>query len=349
MNGVVSVGLEQLQTALDKLPTGLGVAGLLRASVRVCCEELGCAQAAVWQKEAPEPLVHWPEEGPYVRSPGEQQVKLGEEFALAVLGGVPEAAQFGLFVGRLLEEAHVAEQRLAEAGRRERALAERHRELIMRTEELYQELDAQGRRQLLLGERNRIAQDLHDRAAQNLFLINLKAQWLLDHLDASSPLRAEVERVGELATQGAAQMREAIYALRAKELAEGGLPEGLSELVHGLEKDGLAASLTVTGYRVTLPPEVEDALFKVAQEAISNTRKHSCAGTVVVALRYGADGVTLVVQDDGAGLEPGAEAKGGLGLAGMRRRVEELGGALTLVTDDEGGLIVRATIPMTRR
>lgn len=227
-------------------------------------------------------------------------------------------------------------------------LAQRHRELLLRLTELDEALDSSRERQAVLGERTRIAQDLHDRAAQTNFLVVLKLDWVLAHLPLSSPLRSELERLKELAGDAAAQTREAIYALRAPELAEGGLVGGIRSLVRSLKADGIDGSLNVAGVPAPLPAAVEEALFKLAQEAVNNARKHSRGSAVMVTLRFASRAVTLVVQDNGVGLPPGAEGgvPGHFGLPGMQERVAALGGTLALVAGDEGGLIVRATIPI---
>ncbi|HLN60247.1 MAG TPA: sensor histidine kinase [Symbiobacteriaceae bacterium] len=227
---------------------------------------------------------------------------------------------------------------------------ERYRSLALRLAETRGELETSLQRHLILHERNRIAQDLHDRAAQTHFLMKLKLEWVLDHMEPDSPLRGEIERLQELAAQATTQTREAIYALRASELNESGLAGGLRRLTRELQRDGLAADMTVSGMPVPLGPELENTLFKVAQEALNNARKHSHASAVMVSLRYMPGQVGLVVQDNGVGLPLGAEgAPGRLGLAGMRARVEAAGGRLDLLNDDdEGGLIVRVAIPIAQ-
>jgi signal transduction histidine kinase len=229
-----------------------------------------------------------------------------------------------------------------------REAEERHRGLALRLTELRGELDTSQQRHVILRERNRIAQDLHDRAAQTNYLMKLKLEWVADHLPPGSPLLGELIRLKELAAQATTQTREAIYALRASELSDSGLTGGLRRQIAELQKDGLEADLTVSGVPATLGARLEDTLFKVAQEALNNARKHSQGTAVMVSLRYAPEAVSLVVQDNGVGLPPGAvSGPGRLGLAGMRARVEAAGGQFDLQSDeDEGGLIVRAVIPI---
>lgn len=361
---------ERLTAALAGLPVAAAEADLLRAIARAACTELGCPWSVVCTA-VPEggwtPAAWWPAGAPPgAPAPGPSPVPAAahslalrpapglEPAALLAVGPAPDPGlveAFAAVAGRLLAEARARAGLARLAGdltRQVQAAEERHRSLALRMEDLHRELDSTQRRQLVLGERHRIAQDLHDRAAQTLFLIGLKADWLLARAAPDWPLRAELERLKELAALGAAQTREAIYALRAPELAEGGLVGGLRQLVGRVEQEGMAADLTITGRPAALAPEVEDALFKVAQEALTNACKHSGGSGVLVSLRFAPGAVTLVVQDDGAGLPPGASLNDPrrLGLRGMRERISALGGTLALMSGDEGGLLVRAEVPV---
>lgn len=345
------VGISALQSACESLLRGANEGELLQALVKAACAHLRWSAAAVWRLDTDELLVRWPVD---CAAPNwTMVVDLAPDLALQVGGaGDPEALSvLALMAGRLLAEARVRaklSQRMERLTHRAKEAEERHRNLTLRLTELRGELDTTQQRHVVLSERNRIAQDLHDRAAQTNFLVALKLDWALAHLAEEDPLRAELERLKELAAQAAAQTREAIYALRAPELVEGGLKGGLRRLLRAMEADGFVVNLTVTGIPVPLAPDIEDALFKIAQEALNNARKHSRGSALITALRFSPTTVTLVVQDDGVGLPDEAlpERPGRFGLKGMQERVTALGGELQLLTGDEGGLIVRATIPM---
>lgn len=343
-------GTRRLLTALGALPASSGELELLQAVVRLACTDLGWVAARIALAEGDETLARWPEMG--ALQPRAAVPLTGGLMLEADGTGDPHELQvLAVAAGKLLEEARLRAKltaRIEQLGRRAKEAEERHRNLTLRMTELRGELDTTQQRHVVLHERNRIAQDLHDRAAQTNFLLALKLDWAMAHLGEGDPLRSELERLKELAAQAAAQTREAIYALRASELAEGGLQGGLRRLLRQLEAEGFTASLTVTGMPIPLPADLEDALFKLAQESLNNARKHSQGHAVIMALRYAPDAVTLVVQDDGIGLQEGAEepAPGRLGLKGMRERVAALGGELHLMSGDEGGLIVRATIPL---
>lgn len=341
---------ERLVAALEALPGSAPEGEMLQALVRVVCVELGWVAARVRPADGGGALAQWPSEGAvHVAA----SLGLGQGLLLEVDGaGEPgELRVLAVVARKLLEEGRLRArltQRNERLARRSREAEERHRNLTLRLAELRGELDTTQQNHVVLSERNRIAQDLHDRAAQTNFLLSLKLDWVLAHLASEDPLQAEMERLKDLAAQAAAQTREAIYALRASELADGGLQGGLRRLLRTMEVDGFTASLTVTGIPFPVSPEAEDALFKLAQEALNNVRKHSRGSAVIVALRFTPVAVTLVVQDDGIGLphKGTEEVPGRLGLKGMRERMAALGGELHLLSGDEGGLIVRATIPL---
>ena len=107
----------------------------------------------------------------------------------------------------------------------------------------------------------------------------------------------------------------------------------------------------VAEWAVPLPSHIEKTLFTIAQEALSNVRRHAQATIVIVTVQVTGEQAMLVVQDNGIGLPPQVfQTYPGntvhLGLKGMHHRVEELGGQFLLVNGEEGGLIVKAVVPL---
>ncbi|GAA0476103.1 histidine kinase [Streptomyces olivaceiscleroticus] len=191
-----------------------------------------------------------------------------------------------------------------------------------------------------LAERGRIAREIHDVLAHSLSaqLVHLEAARLL--IQRSPDLegsRAEVlERVTaarKMAREGLDGTREALSALR------GEMPpveEFLRELA---ASEG--ARLDVAGERRTLPPEAGLAVRRVAQEALTNVRKHAPGARVELRLEYAADQIGLRVRDSGGQGAPGelADSGSGYGLRGMRERAELLGGTLESGPDEEGFVV----------
>jgi signal transduction histidine kinase len=223
--------------------------------------------------------------------------------------------------------------------------------VLARLDELRQDLDQAHRNECIAAERVRIAQDLHDRAAQTLFGLGLTADWLLAHVDEGEPLRPDLERLKHLAGSALAQVREAIFSLSSPPVEPAQLPHAVRSLLKDLEKAGIVGTLQVWGDVQTLSPQVTDGLYQIIREALINVRRHSKGTSVLVSLRIGPDTVTAVVQDDGQGIAPevlDTYRKNGShwGLRGMESRSERLGGKLQLAPGDEAGLIVTTSIPL---
>ncbi|MFI0229681.1 sensor histidine kinase [Streptomyces sp. NPDC017086] len=192
-----------------------------------------------------------------------------------------------------------------------------------------------------LAERARIAREIHDVLAHSLSaqLVHLEAARLLIERGADrGRILERVVAARGMARDGLAETRQALSALRG-ELTP--LEDFLSELVS--TADG--AEVTVTGERRRLPAEASQAVRRVAQEALTNVRKHAHGARVEVRLDYGEQEVTLDVRDSGG--RPGEldGSGGGYGLLGMRERAELLGGSLD-AGPDEGGFMVTLKVPL---
>jgi len=180
-----------------------------------------------------------------------------------------------------------------------------------------------------LAERGRMARDLHDVLAHSLsaLALQLEGARLLASDRGSDPEVAEaIERAHHLAADGLAEARDAIAALRGEELPG---PERLQQLADAYPGD---CSLTVTGTPRELTSEARLAVYRTAQEALTNVLRHSAADRVVIELAHAPDGTRLAVRDHapGAPVAIGRAAPGGgYGLTGMRERAELLGGRLT--------------------
>ena len=117
------------------------------------------------------------------------------------------------------------------------------------------------------------------------------------------------------------------------------------------EASSLEADLVVAEWAISPPPHIEQTLLTVAQEALSNVRRHSQATIVIVTVQVTLEHAVLVVQDNGTGIPPTMLQQYNthtvhLGLRGMRRRIEELYGDFILTNGEEGGLIVKAVVPL---
>ncbi len=182
-------------------------------------------------------------------------------------------------------------------------------------------------------ERNRLARDLHDSAKQQAFALSaqLDAVQSLIRRDQSAAERHLAQAV-QLADTLRQELAALILDLRPPALGTLSLGEAVRQYAEEWSQHSLiAANVRVQGQRA-LPPEVERALFRVAQEALANVARHSQAQTVTIGLGYMEDGVALTIQDDGQGFAPDRIAPG-VGLHSMRERAATLpDGLLTLDT-----------------
>ncbi|MEU5778636.1 histidine kinase [Streptomyces venezuelae] len=191
-----------------------------------------------------------------------------------------------------------------------------------------------------LAERARIAREIHDVLAHSLSaqLVHLEAARLLIEGDASKEqILDRVVAARSMAKEGLAETRQALSALRGEMTP---VEDFLRELVT-VDR----VSVTVTGDRRPLPAEASQAVRRVAQEALTNVRKHAPGAEVEVCLRYENDQVRLDVRDSG-GRSPGelAASGAGYGLLGMRERAELLGGSLEAGPGEEG-FVVTLRVP----
>jgi len=196
-------------------------------------------------------------------------------------------------------------------------------ERLLRELEETREAQAQA---AVLGERQRLAREMHDVLAHSLsgLALQLEGARLRAATHDDPELVEALERAHRLARSGIEEARRAIATLRDEELPG---PERLPALVAEFERDtGISASITIAGDSHDLDPDARLTLFRTAQEALTNVRKHARAERVELRLAYDWAGARLSVEDFG---HPTANGDGGgYGLTGMRERAELLGGTL---------------------
>jgi signal transduction histidine kinase len=197
-----------------------------------------------------------------------------------------------------------------------------------------------------LAERARLAREIHDILAHALSgqVMSLEAAKLLAlKTDADPRVVAQVERAHRLAKDGLADTRRAIGALRGDVLPG---PERLPELVEDARvTHGVLATLTVRGEPHRLSPEAGLAVFRAAQEALTNTAKHAGRGaTADLTVTWGADDLELLAVDKPRTAPPDLPASG-YGLTGLRERAELAGGTVHAGPTRDGGFELRLTLP----
>src|SRR5579862_1541513 len=195
-------------------------------------------------------------------------------------------------------------------------------------------------------ERRRLARELHDETGQALTSILLGLRGLEDVKDGAT-LKAAVSEVRELVRSTLQDVRRLAVELRPKVLDDFGLVAALERLTDNFaEQTGMTIEFApnLPG-DARFPPEVETALYRLVQESFTNIVKHARATSVSVLLMRKANSVSVVVEDDGVGFEPGRETGDGIGLLGMRERVGLFGGRVVLESRPGAGTTVVAEVP----
>ena len=199
-------------------------------------------------------------------------------------------------------------------------------------------------------ERRRLAGEIHDGISQRLISLWYHLLAAEDGAAGADPdlLRRELDVAKELVTAALEDARGAIVGLRPTTLDDLGLGPSLESLARSLP----VKEITVDLEPVELPPHVEVALYRIVQEAFQNVVKHAGANRVELRLRHDADGVRLVVTDDGRGF---AEAAAGdenrrhtYGLLGIQERAELIGAKVTVRSRPERGTTVELLLPSDR-
>jgi signal transduction histidine kinase/ligand-binding sensor domain-containing protein len=205
----------------------------------------------------------------------------------------------------------------------------------------------------VLGERNRIAREIHDTLAQGYVGISVQLEVLTELLRHNKVEAAtkHLDTTRGYVREGLADARQSIWALRSQDSAETTLPVQMRRMVEQAGGHGLEAQFGIYGAYRALPPGMEREIVRVAQEAIHNVKKHAAANKLSVQLEYSPGEIVLEVRDDGRGFEtrhggaPADAQPGHFGLMGMRERAAAIGGSLEVESAPDAGTAVRLRAP----
>lgn len=250
---------------------------------------------------------------------------------------VVSATQMAVRERRARAEVERLAAKLAAANRKLRAYAAQVEELAMTRE------------------RARLAHEIHDTVGHTLTALDVQLELLARlPLDQTEARQQVVERARMLVKKGLADMRRAVQALRPAALETFSLSEAIAGLVADFEQTTrIKATWRIEGEAVPLPPRLAVPLYRAAQEALTNVRRHApAAQQVTLQLHYGPEAVTLSVENDGVPVSPSppssGEIEGGYGLRGMRERAEALGGTFSAGPDEAGGFRVEMRLPRSQ-
>ncbi|MFJ8495894.1 GAF domain-containing sensor histidine kinase [Streptomyces sp. NPDC094038] len=197
-------------------------------------------------------------------------------------------------------------------------------------------------------ERSRLAHELHDAVSQKLFSLRLTAQAAAALVDRDpSRAKGELQQVAVLAAEAIDELRAAVVELRPAALDEDGLLATLRTQIQVLDRAHTARVTFAAGGFRALPAAQEEALLRVAQEALHNALRHSGAEHVDVTVNRRGGGAVLRVTDDGGGFDPHLTRRAGrhLGLVSMRDRTSGVGGTLTVESAPGKGTTIEMEVP----
>jgi signal transduction histidine kinase len=204
-------------------------------------------------------------------------------------------------------------------------------------------------------ERNRLARELHDTLAHSLSAATVQLE-AVRSLWKTDPAKAQklLEETDGTIRHGLTESRRALQALRASPLQDAGLIVALQHLAEtAAERCGSSLELRLPGHlEGDLPSNVEQGIYRIAQEALENVVRHAEARSIAVELRQDDHLLALTVQDDGQGITGDTLAASGsedlyhLGIRGMEERASMIGGQLAIASAEEGGTTVRLTVPL---
>jgi signal transduction histidine kinase len=262
---------------------------------------------------------------------------------LSLLAGFAFVAAFSYSNRLLVAERERSRRLLRQIESSNRELAEAHKQLQAYANEVEELAVAR--------ERARMARDIHDTLGHYLTILGIQLETIakLQERDPGSAA-AEVAKARHVVAQSMQEVRNAVSAMRSTGPATLGLPSTLSQLAEEFRSVAGDTQVAVD-LETNLPPlstDLQLALYRSAQEALTNVRKHTNATKVLLRLRYEHETIELVVLDNGANVQTnGSEHdSGGFGLLGLKERIELLGGEATYGKADPTGYRVTVRVPV---
>jgi signal transduction histidine kinase/ligand-binding sensor domain-containing protein len=205
----------------------------------------------------------------------------------------------------------------------------------------------------VLGERSRIAREVHDTLAQGYVAVSVQLEVISELLrhDKTQAAARQLDTARKFVREGLDDARQSIWALRSQDSTENTLPVTIRRVTEQADGNNVESSFSLYGAYRPLPSDTERTFLRVAQEAIHNVRKHANAQHLWVQLEYGPGEIALVVRDDGQGfaMKNGTSSPPGhYGLTGMQERAETIRGTLEVTSTPGGGTTVRLQAPAPR-
>ncbi|NBI28930.1 sensor histidine kinase [Chengkuizengella marina] len=196
-------------------------------------------------------------------------------------------------------------------------------------------------------ERQRLARELHDAVSQQLFAISMTATAVGRTLNIDfEKAKRQVSLIEEMASVAQSEMRALLLHLRPVHLEGKRLSQGLHELLHELNsKVPIHITLDMDD-NLQLTKGVEDHIFRIIQEALSNTLRHSKASEMEIKCSYNGSIVRLMIQDNGVGFDMNVQKHASYGIVSMKERINEIGGSIQFITAPGKGTRIEIRIPV---
>jgi signal transduction histidine kinase len=258
-----------------------------------------------------------------------------------------------VLIGLVLNSATItnrAVEQNRERGQMIQALAEANSALqasMAENAELHAQLVIRAREAGIVEERQRLAGEIHDTLAQGLVGIITQLQAAEQTHSRPEESSRHLDLARTLARSSLTEARRSVRALRPEQLEQSTLAEALGGLVDEWSKQsGIPAELDVISRAMPAGADIEAAVFRITQEALTNVAKHAGATKVRVTLTYLEDSLLLDVVDNGVGIS-GTSPQDGYGLVGMQRRADRVGGRLTIESCPGSGATINLCVPLT--
>ena len=211
-------------------------------------------------------------------------------------------------------------------------------------------VDGSTKEEILEAERHRLARELHDSVSQQLFAAMMMMSALNEQAirdDAPEMQKKQLAMVTDIINASQSEMRALLLHLRPVTLEGKSLKQGIEQLLKELETK-IKISLKWDIEEFTMPSSIEDQLFRVIQELLSNTLRHAKADELEVYLNHIEHNVLLRVIDDGVGFDVDNQKAGSYGLMNIRQRISAVGGTLKIISFKNQGTSIEIKIPLLK-
>ncbi len=253
----------------------------------------------------------------------------------------------GEYVGELVIGIERLEQKLPPGSERMLADLLRQISIAVQTHQLTDEL-RRSRERLVIAreeERRRMRRDLHDGLGSSLASMTLRIDDALQSFDADRERsKQSIETVQTQMRSAIADIRRLVYRLRPPTLDEFGLVYALRELAEQQQTHGMQVAFEGANSLPSLPAAVEVAVYRIAQEALTNALRHAAAAACTIQLAVDDQQLSMRIADNGLGMP--APVTPGVGLRSMKERAEELGGSCVLTSEPGQGTVIRIMLPL---